>query len=88
MNIFKFMNGNLMKSQSFENSNILDFDGINKTKLFDIFTRRKIIKNNDMNDDKKKINSINENSNNDINSKSEIKFKIIIIMLWKLLILF
>ena len=55
MNIFKFMNGNLMKSQSFENSNILDFDGINKTKLFDIFTRRKIIKNNDMNDDKKKL---------------------------------
>ena len=78
ISIFKFMNGNLMKSQSFENSNIMDFDEINKTILFDASTRRKIAKNNETNDniDKKiKINSNNENTNNDINSKDEINIQ-------------
>ena len=77
--IFKFMNGNLMKSQSFDNSCINEFDEINKTILFEASSRRKILKDNEINENiekniniKDKINYNNENStNNEINSKGE-----------------
>ena len=77
--IFKFMNGNLMKSQSFDNSCINEFDEINKTILFEASSRRKILKDNEINENiekniniKDKINYNNENStNNEINSKAE-----------------
>ena len=73
ISIFSFMNSNLMKSQSFENSNINEFDDINKTILFDPTSRRKKIKNNEINDIiEKNINFKNNiNLNNEINSKND-----------------
>ena len=80
--IFHFMNGNLMKSQSFDSSriNISDFDDINKTILFDL-SKRNQIKNKEYynnNIDKNignKIISHNEsiNINNELNSDNNKK---------------
>ena len=73
ISIFSFMNGNLMKSQSFENSNIHEFDDINKTILFDATSRRrKKNNNNEINDTIDKNINININTKNNINSNNEI----------------
>ena len=68
--IFQFMNGNLMKSQSFNASLINEFDDINKTILFDISKRRK---NNDtnLNIEQNLNNQDNNNKNKMINLKDE-----------------
>ena len=74
--IFHFMNGDLMKSQSFDNSRLSDLDDINKTILFDPISRRKnILKNNEYNTINQfklnsKNNEINIDSNNYINSNN------------------
>jgi hypothetical protein len=84
--IFHFMNGNVMKSQSFDNINMSQFDDINKTILFDITSKRKNYKNNeykenkDYNDNTEKknnnkiinINSKNKEEKKEINLKDEI----------------
>ena len=68
------MNGDLMKSQSFDNSCLRDIDDINKTILFDPISRRKnILKNNEYNANNQfklnsKNNEINIDSSNYINS--------------------
>ena len=73
ISIFSFMNGNLMKSQSFDNSNIHEFDDINKTILFDATSRRrKKNNNNEINDTIDKNINININTKNNINSNNEI----------------
>ena len=74
ISIFSFMNGNLMKSQSFDNSNIHEFDDINKTILFDATSRRRRKKNNnnEINDTIDKNINININTKNNINSNNEI----------------
>ena len=75
--IFHFMKGDLMKSQSFDNSCLSDLDDINKTILFDPFSRRKNIKYNEYNaNNQYKLNSKNNNneiiidSNNYINNNN------------------
>ena len=74
--IFHFMNGDLMKSQSFDNSRLSDIDDINKTILFDPISRRKnILKNNEYNANNQfklnsKNNEIHIDSNNYINSNN------------------
>ena len=69
-NIFHFMNGDLMKSQSFDNSRLSDLDDINKTILFDPISRRKnILKNNEYNANNQfKLNSKNNENNIDSNN--------------------
>ena len=66
------MNGDLMKSQSFDNSRLSDIDDINKTILFDPISRRKnILKNNEYNaNNKLKLNSKNNEINNIGNTDS------------------
>ena len=70
------MNGDLMKSQSFDNSRLSDLDDINKTIQFDPISRRKnILKNNEYNANNQfklnsKNNEINIDSNNYINSNN------------------
>ena len=77
--IFHFMNGDLMKSQSFDNSLLSELDDINKTILFDPTSRRKNMKTNEYNkginnqfklNSKNYNNEINIDSNNYINSNS------------------
>ena len=77
--IFHFMNGDLMKSQSFDNSLLSELDDINKTILFDPTSRRRNMKNNEYNkginnqfklNSKNYNNEINIDSNNYINSNS------------------
>ena len=70
--LFHFMNGNLMKSQSFDGSIINEFDDINKTILFDIPSRRKNSKDNVIEKNtKNKINLNSDNENEKINLKNE-----------------
>ena len=78
--IFRFMNGNFILNQSFDNtnnSNMLDLDEINKTILFDL-SQRKQLKTNKLNSNNNKyINSEltskdeNNNNNNNINSNND-----------------
>ena len=77
--IFKFMNNNLMQSQSFDNSNIsnmYELDEINKTILFDISQRKQMLKNNKVNSNHNPNHNNNYNpnkfNNSEINSKNEI----------------
>ena len=41
ISVFNFMNGNVMKSQSFDNSKINEFDEINETLKFDVSSHRR-----------------------------------------------
>ena len=77
ISVFTFMNGNVMKSQSFDNSKINEFDEINDTLKFDGSSNRrnKKIKNSKdkMHDNKNTIFSkenINETINNSKNSEA------------------
>ena len=78
ISVFSFMNGNVMKSQSFENSKINEFDDINETLKFDESSRRrnkrhkkskdKILFNKNNIFSKEDINeTINNSSNNESN---------------------
>ena len=71
ISIFKIMNGNMMKSQSFENSRINEFDDINETLNFDITSHKR---NSTKKDDKQinKLNNKNMNTNTIIFSKEDI----------------
>ena len=66
ISVFNYMNGNVMKSQSFENSKIKEFDDINETLKFDS-SLYKINQNNKNNNDKKIKNKNNILSKEDIN---------------------
>ncbi len=71
ISIFKIMNGNMMKSQSFENSRINEFDDINETLNFDITSHKR----NSTKKDNKQINKLNNknmNTNTIIFSKEDI----------------
>ena len=75
INVFNYMNGNVMKSQSFDNSKIKEFDDINETLKFDS-SLYKINKRNKNNNEQKNKNNIlsKEDINDTINnlSKNEI----------------
>ena len=77
INVFNYMNGNVMKSQSFDNSKIKEFDDINETLKFDssLYKINKRNKNNNEQNNKNKNNILSKEDINDtINnlSKNEI----------------
>ena len=72
--IFSFLNGNLMKSQSFDNINMSQFDDINKTILFDATSKRRNMKNDGYKDYKeyKEYKEYNDNKDKDKNKNNKI----------------
>ena len=66
--IFSFLDGNLMKSQSFDNTNMSQFDDINKTILFDATSKRRNMKNNEYKD-YKEYKEYNDNKDKNLNNK-------------------